>query len=97
MKKYGIWKVILQTVSGEVIKQEVTAMSGKGAKARIEKLYEGCEVFKMTRVGWLTGFSYAQLSAALLNFDPNYGHALLDILADNGVFSAVKNKPETVD
>ena len=97
MKRYGIWKVILQTVTGEVIKQEVTATSGKDAKARIEKLYEGCEVYKMTRVSWLTGFSYSQLAAALLNFDPNYGQALLDILADNGVFSAGETSRETVE
>ena len=87
MKKYGIWRVVLQTISGEVVKRDVTAWSGKDARRRIEKLYEGCEVYNMTRVVWLTGFSYAQLSAALINFDPNYGQALLDILADNGVFA----------
>lgn len=97
MKDYGIWRVTLQTVSGEVVKLDVTARSGKDARRRIEKLYEGCEVFKMTRVSWLTGFSYSQLSAALLNFDPNYGQALIDILADNGVFSADENKLATVD
>lgn len=87
MKKYGIWKVVLQTASGEVIKQDVTAISGKDAKARIEKLYEGCEVFKMIRVEWLNGFSYSQLSAAILGACPTWGQALLDILTDNGVFS----------
>lgn len=87
----------MQTVSGETVKQDVTAWSGKDARRRIEKLYEGCEIFKMTRVSWLNAFSYAQLSAALLNLDPNYGQALLDILADNGVFSAGENKLETVD
>lgn len=97
MKEYGIWRVVLQTPSGDVVKCDVTARSGKDARRRIEKLYEGCEIFKMTRVSWLNAFSYAQLSAVLLNFDPNYGQALLDILADNGVFSAVENKPETVD
>ena len=97
MKEYGIWRVVLQTISGKVVKQDVTAMSGKDARGRIEKLYEGCEVFKMTRVSWLTGFSYSQLSAALLNFDPNYGQALLDILADNGVFSVGETSRETVD
>ena len=96
-KEYGIWRVVLQTSSGETVKQDVTAWSGKNVRARIEKLYEGCEILKMTRVSWLTGFSYSQLSSALLNFDPNYGQALLDILADNGVFSAGENKPETVD
>ena len=96
-KDYGIWWVILQTVSGDIVKRDVTAWSGKNARERIEKLYEGCEILKMTRVAWLNGFSYSQLSAALLNADPNYGFALLDILADNGVFSAGENKPETVD
>lgn len=96
MKKYGIWKVILQTASGEVIKQEVTAMSGKDAKVRIEKLYEGCEVFKMTRVEWLKGFSYAQLSAAIMGACPTWGQALLDILTDNGVFSG-KEADEPLD
>ena len=97
MKEYGIWRVVLQTSSGETVKQDVTAWSGKNARARIEKLYEGCEILKMTRVSWLTGFSYAQLSAALLNFSPNYGQALIDILADNGVFSAGENKPATLE
>ena len=90
MKEYGIWRVVLQTPSGDVVKCDVTARSGKDARRRIEKLYEGCEVYKMVRVSWLTGFSYAQLSAALLNCYPNYGHALVDILEDNGVFSAVE-------
>lgn len=97
MKEYGIWRVILQTPAGAVVKCDVTARSGKDARRRIEKLYEGCEVYKMTRVSWLTGFSRAQMSAALLNFDPNYGQALLEILADNGVFSSGENKSETVD
>lgn len=96
-KEYGIWRVVLQTASGELVRQNVTAWSGKNAISRIKKLYEGCEILKMTRVSWLTGFSYSQLSAALLNFDPNYGQALLDILADNGVFSTSENKPATVD
>ena len=98
MKKYyGIWRVVLQTSSGETVKQDVTAWSGRNARARIEKFYEGCEIFKMTRVAWLTGFSRAQLSAALLNFDPNYGQALIDILADNGVFVCPDEAPSDVD
>ena len=97
MKRYGIWNVILQTVPGEVIKQEVTATSGKDAKARIEKFYEGCEVFKMTRAEWLNGFSYAQLSAALMDCVPAYADALLDILADNGVFACQDEAPSHVD
>ena len=96
MKEYGIWRVTLQDLSGYVVKCDVTAMSGKDARRRIEKLYEGCEILKMTRVSWLNGFSYSQLSAALFNVEPNYGQALIDILADNGVFSAETSR-ETVD
>lgn len=87
----------MQTAFGEVVKRDVTARSGKDARRRIEKLYEGCEVYKMTRVSWLTGFSRAQLSAALFSFDPNYGHALTDILEDNGVFSGQDEAPSEID
>lgn len=97
MKRYGIWRVVLQTISGEVVKRDVTARSGKDARRRIEEFYEGCIIFKMNRVTWLVGYSYSQLSAALLNFDPNYGQALLDILADNGVFSCQDEVPSDVD
>ena len=97
MKRYGIWKVVLQTAFGEVVKIDVTASSGKDVRRRIEKLYEGCEVYKMERVSWLTGFSRAQLSAALLSFDTKYGHALADILADNGVFGCQDEAPSDVD
>ena len=86
MKRYGIWKITLLDVSGEVVICKITARSGKDARARAEASYEGCQILKMTRVVWLNGFSYAQISAALINADPKYGHALLDILADNGVF-----------
>ena len=96
MKRYGIWEITLVTVSGKVDICEITARSGKDARSRAEAGYEGCQILKMTRKTWLNRFSYAQLSAALLNCDPNYGQALLDILADNGVFSAGENKPETV-
>ena len=88
MKRYGIWKITLLNVSGEVVICEITARSGKDARSRAEKRYEGCQILKMTRVVWMDGFSYAQVSAALLNAYPNYyGHALVDILEDNGVFS----------
>ena len=87
MKRYGIWKITLLNVSGEVVICKITARSGKDARSRAESRYEGCQILKMSRVTWLAGFSYSQLSAALLNFDPNYGQALLDILADNGIFS----------
>lgn len=79
------------SVSGEVVICEITARSGKDARKRAESRYEGCQILKITRVVWLDGFSYAQVSAALLNAYPNYyGHALVDILEDNGVFSAVE-------
>ena len=97
MKKYGIWKITLVTVSGEVVKCKITARSGKDARSRVEAIYEGCEILKMTRVEWLNGFSYSQLSATILDAFPTSGQALLDILADNGVFSACENKLETVD
>ena len=97
MKRYGIWTVVLQTISGEVVKRDITAWSGKDARKRIEKRYEGCEIYKITRVSWLTGFSRAQLYEALLNFNPNYGQALLDILADNGIFSGQDESPSDVD
>lgn len=97
MKRYGIWEIILVTVSGKVDICEITARSGKDARSRAEAGYEGCQILKLTRKTWLDGFSYAQLSAALLNFDLNYGQALLDILADNGVFSAGETSREMVD
>ena len=97
MKRYGIWKITLLNVSGEVVICKITARSGKDARSRAESRYEGCQILKMTRVTWLAGFSYSQLSAALLNFDPNYGQALLDILADNGVFSCQDEAPSDVD
>ena len=86
-KRYGIWKITLVSVSGAVFICEITARSGKDARARAEDRYEGCQILKMTRVLWLNGFSYAQISSALLNAAPKYGQALVDILADNGVFS----------
>ena len=97
MKRYGIWKITLVAVSGVAFMCEITARSGKDARKRAEARYEGCQILKMTRVKWLTGFSYSQMSAALLNFDPNYGQALLDILADNGLFSGQDEAPAEVD
>ena len=97
MKRYGIWKITLLTVSGEVIKCEITARSGKDAKRRVESAYEGCEVLQMFRMMWLDGFSYAQISAALMDCVPGYADALLTILADNGVFSGQDEAPAHVD
>ena len=87
----------MQTAFGEVVNLDVTASSGKDARRRVEKRYEGCEIYKMVRVSWLTGFSRAQLSAALFSFDTKYGHALADILEDNGVFSGQEEAPSDVD
>ena len=97
MKRYGIWKITLVTVSGEVVICEITARSGKDARSRTEDLYEGCQILKMTRKTWLDGFSYAQLSAALMDCVPGYADALLTILADNGLFSCQDEAPSNVN
>ena len=97
MKRYGIWKITLVSVSGEVVICEITARSGKDARKRAESLYEGCQILKMSRVMWLNGFSYAQLSAALMDCVPGYADALLTILADNGVFFCQDEAPVLVD
>jgi len=85
------------TVSGEVVICEITARSGKDARSRTEALYEGCQILKMSRVMWLNGFSYAQLSAALMDCVPGYADALLTILADNGVFGCQDEDTTDVD
>ena len=90
MKKYGIWKVTLLSVSGEVVICEITARSGKDARSRAEAGYEGCQILKMTRKTWLNRFSYSEMADALMAFAPAYADSLLTILADNGVFSAVE-------
>ena len=97
MKRYGIWKITLVTVSGEVVKCDMTARSGKDAKRRVESAYEGCEVLQMFRKTWLDRFSYAELSAALMKCVPAYADSLLTILADNGVFSAQDEAQYDVD
>ena len=97
MKRYGIWKITLLDVSGEVVICKITARSGKDARSRAESCYEGCQILKITRLTWLAGFSYSQLYDALINFDTNYGQALLDILSDNGVFSGQESAPSHVD
>ena len=97
MKRYGIWKITLVTVSGEVVICEITARSGKDARLRTEKRYEGCQILKMTRKTWLDGFSYAQLSAALMDCVPAYADALLTSLSDNGVFFCQDEAPYDVN
>ena len=87
MKRYGIWKITLVTVSGEVVICEITARSGKDARKRAEARYEGCQILKMERIKWLTNFSYAAMSVLLLDAYPEYGSSLLQILEDNGLFS----------
>ena len=87
MKKYGIWNVVILTNDGVVVREDVTATSGKDAKARLREVYPECEVLKMTRKTWLTGFSFSQLSTVLRDFSPDYAHGLLVILDDCGVFS----------
>ena len=97
MKRYGIWEITLVTVSGKVDICEITARSGKDARKRAESRYEGCQILKMDRIKWLTDFSYAAMSVLLLDAYPNYGSSLLQILADNGVFSGQDEAPADVD
>ena len=97
MKRYGIWKITLLSVSGVVFICEITARSGKDARSRAEKRYEGCQILKMERIKWLTDFSYAVMSVFLLDAYPNYGSSLLQILADNGLFSGEDESPSNVD
>lgn len=97
MKRYGIWKITLVSVSGEVVICEITARSGKDARSRAESRYEGCQILKMDRIKWLTDFSYAAMSVLLLDAYPNYGSSLLQILEDNGLFSGQDEAPFPVD
>lgn len=87
MKKYGIWNIVALTADHEVVKCDITATSGKDAKSRMLSIYVDAEILKMTRKVWLDGFSFAQLSAALMEVTPVYADALLVILDDCGVFS----------
>lgn len=86
MKKYGIWKVVLVTADGEIVRVEITGTSGKNAKARVEARYKGCEVLKMTRFEWLTGFEYSTMSKAIREAYPNYVNEIMDVLVDCGFF-----------
>ena len=97
MKRYGIWKITLVSVSGEVVICEITARSGKDARTRAEKRYEGCQILKMTRIKWLTDFSYEATSILLHDYCPEYGTSLLQILSDNGIFSGQDEAPAHVD
>ena len=87
MKRYGIWKITLVSVSGEVVTCEITARSGKDARSRAEARYDGCQILKITRVKWLNDFSYTAMAELLLSAYPNYCGSLLTILEDNGLFS----------
>lgn len=97
MKRYGIWKITLVSVSGEVVICEITARSGKDARSRVEKRYEGCQILKMTRIKWLNDFSYTVMAALLLAAYPNDCSSLLQILEDNGLFSGQDEAPSDVD
>ena len=97
MKRYGIWKITLVSVSGEVVICEITARSGKDARSRAEKRYEGCQILKMTRIKWLNDFSYTAMADLLLADYPNYCGSLLTILEDNGIFSGQDESPSHVD
>lgn len=95
MKKYGIWSIVATTTDNEVVKRDITATSGKDAKSRMLAIYSNAEILKMTRKVWLDGFSYAQISAALLEVIPDYADSLLAILDDGGVFSSPDEECET--
>ena len=97
MKRYGIWKITLVSVSGEVVICEITGRSGKDARSRAESRYEGCQILKMERIKWLTDFSYAAMAELLLAAYPNYCVSLLTILEDNGIFSGQDEAPVHVD
>ena len=97
MKRYGIWEITLVSVSGEVVICEITARSGKDARSRAEKRYEGCQILKMSRIKWLNDFSYMTMAAILLTAYPNDCSSLLQILEDNGVFSGQDEAPSDVD
>ena len=97
MKKYGIWKITLVSVSGEVVICEITARSGKDARSRAESRYEGCQILKMVRIKWLTDFSYTAMHNLLLDAYPKYGSSLLKILEDNGLFADNDEAPFDVD
>ena len=97
MKRYGIWKITLLSVSGEVVICEITARSGKDARSRAESRYEGCQILKITRVKWLNDFSYTAMSDLLLAAYPNYCLSLLTILEDNGIFSGQEEATSDVD
>ena len=97
MKRYGIWEITLVSVSGEVVICEITARSGKDARSRAEKRYEGCQIFKITRIKWLNDFSYTAMADLLLAAYPDYCGSLLTILEDNGVFSAQDASTSHVD
>ena len=97
MKRYGIWKITLVSVSGAVFICEITARSGKDARKRAESRYEGCQILKITRVKWLIDFSYTAMADLLLAAYPNYCGSLLSILEDNGVFSGQDAAPSNVD
>lgn len=97
MKRYGIWKVTLLSVSGEVVICEITARSGKDARSRAEARYEGCQILKMTRKTWLNRFIYSEMADALMACAPAYADSLLTILADNGVFSGQDEATAEVD
>ena len=97
MKRYGIWKITIVSVSGAVFICEITARSGKDARKRAEARYEGCQILKIDRIKWLNDFSYTAMADLLLAAYPNYCGSLLSILEDNGLFSAQDAATSDVD
>lgn len=97
MRRYGIWKITLVSVSGEVVICEITARSGKDARKRAESRYEGCQILKITRIEWLNNFSYTGMAELLRDAYPDYWESLLSILEDNGLFSGQDEATSDVD
>ena len=97
MKRYGIWKITLVSVSGEVVICEITARSGKDARKRAESRYEGCQILKMERIKWLNDFNYTVMASILLAAYPIDCSSLLHVLEYNVLFSDQVESPSDID
>ena len=87
MERYGIWKITLVSVSGEVVIGEITARSGKDARARAESLLQ-----------ILSGeVVICEITARSGKDARARAESLLQILADNGPFSGQDEAPSDDD
>ena len=85
--KFGVWCFVLENADGEIRKAGVVSTSGKAAKAQITT---GEEILSMKRVSWLTGYSEAQVFAALANGMPREDAGyLVDVMRQVGIFGSV--------